>query len=763
MIHCKECYLHKQSRHELIFTNFTEGRGNKNAKVMFVLDHILYSDVIEEQILSSTQYQELLEEYCKNAQIDYHDLYITSLIKCYPSDKNKKPTKPAIKKCEELYLEKELKEIKPKIVILCGSTSCKFFIDGFQNMKQVVGKSFYSNVYNCYFVPVYDLYYLTQLNPKSKPHWQMRQAFNKVQYLLNASKKEAKIKVYNDYSMLSKLGNIVGVDTETEGLNYLQDDILTIGISDLKTTLAFDYKFGKGILWNKIIPELKKRKLVIHNALFDLLMFKRKGYDLTDNIHCDSMLLQHLLNPTGGRSLGFLISMYYGVSYKDIVDRANIKDMNPKDRLIYCGEDSFWHLKLCADLIKGIKKQESTQSVKVFMNLIKVLVDLHYTGILIDPERLKELITFYTDLINKEETTFRKKAKITEEFNLNSPKQLSDLLFNQWGLPILRRSKQTKEPSCNKEVLNQLTDKKPILKHLIDLSEHEGMRRKLVKQYQAHVREDGKIHSTFDLFSPDSSRLMSKKPNIQNANRKGRLKEVFVAKEGHSFVYYDYAQLEFRVWVHLSQDETAIKFIQEGKDIHRFIASRFHKKIEEEITKEERNLTKIINFGSMYGLTPEDIALQHKVPLEHAKQIQRIFFNICKKGYFWLQELEQEAERNKYVKTPFGTYRFFPDIDMTFDPRKKKKMLDEAKNFPIQSWAVELVFIGMYKIHQQLRQRGLDAHFVHQIHDACILEVKDEKVDEVVKIIEEYGQNPMQLSIPLTVEIKTGKRWSDVA
>jgi DNA polymerase-1 len=252
---------------------------------------------------------------------------------------------------------------------------------------------------------------------------------------------------------------------------------------------------------------------------------------------------------------------------------------------------------------------------------------------------------------------------------------------------------------------------------------------------------------------------MSRKPNIQNVPRDSRLKEIFVPEEGYSYVYYDYSQIEFRVWVHLAKDPVGTKFINEGKDIHTYIASRFWKVTEEEVSKKQRDIIKSVVYGSLYGRTPESIAQEHQISVDEAKQIQRTFFNICKKGYFWLKQTGQEAEKNKKVKTPFGTFKLLPDLDMSLG-YKKEEMIRSAINFVVQSWAVELVYIGAYKVWKEIQKQGLDACYVHQIHDAGILEVRDSQVKQVIEIIKQFANNPVKLSIPIVAEIKTGKSWA---
>ncbi len=777
MIRCKNCYLWKSSNKDLIFTNFTEGIGNKKSKVMLVFDNIFLADILEDKFFSDTNYKNLLSTFLVDTELKVEDLYITSLIKCYPSDTTKKPTKPAIHKCFESYLKQEIKEVNPKVIVLCGKEVIKFFLPEAQNirraiknLKDIVGKSFYSHTYNAYFVPVYNFYYLSNLNAYAPPKKQTYRAFKNIKYLLNKDYQDFKIDVLNDYSAIKHLGNTIGLDLEATGVDFTEDKILTIGLSDLKLNLSFDVGVGKGILWDKIIPEIKKRKLCIHHAKYDGLMLKATGETIQDNVIGDSMLMAFLLNPLGALNLEFLVKLQYGVTYKDVIDREHMADVDPEIRRVYCGKDSYFHKRLAIDLMTKLKEKGSEKSYKVFLEMMKVLVDLEYRGILIDKPKFNFLRKHYSDLKIEAETAFKKKFKLDEKFNLNSSKQLGELLFDKLGLPIIKYTKPkksiNKKPSTEKEVIKGLLSKNKNLQYLLDYTGNEGKLRKL-KTYEEHIKKDGRIHSQFKQISPDSSRVMSSKPNIQNVDRGSKLKELFIAPKGYTFVYFDFDQIEFRIWVHLSGDEKGIEFINAGRDIHSFIAKRFWKlpEPEEEIKKiylKKRELVKDIVYGTLYGRTPQSIAYEHKVPLEEAQGIQRLFFSICRKGYFYMKDLEQKILKDKYIKTPFGTYKYFPDIDLVFG-NKREHQLRSGKNFIVQSGAVEIeVFPATINIRREVIKQKLDACFVHQQHDMGMLEVLDPHVDSVVKIIRVKTFNPVKLSVPITASIKVGKTWADL-
>lgn len=804
MLRCKECTFYKQSCSGFVSTNFTEGVGPKNSEVMVIFDSPFQSDVLSESIGTNQEYNNHIDNYLKPLGMKLSDLYVTSFVKCFISDRKKKPTKIMKDKCVDLYLDKEIKEVKPKVILLMGRMVTQYFIPEITPkvpLKQVIGESFYNATYGCYVIPIYDMYYLTNFTGNSAPVRQTEKAFSKIKVHLTGGDIKAnrpKIEYSTKLEDLQKLGEYVTVDVETTGLNPRKDKVVTIAVSDKKLTVSFDFAFyadekskviknedetytviGYTEFYKKVLPavikELKKRKIVAHNAHFDLSILYSMGYDLTENLVSDTRMMQFLINPNGANALGFLVQLYYGIAYKEEIDRSKIVEMDKEERRYYCAEDVYYTYCLFVDLFKKLKEQDSLTSNKIFTDTIRNLVFTELKGIKADPNKIDELIEFYSNEKKECEAKFKKRFKLPEEFNLNSSKQLAKLLYEDLELPIYVRTKTIDpktgkgNPSTNEEAITRLADKRPALSVLVDYRTNKGHVEKL-KLYKESIKEDGRIHSSFNLFSPDSSRLMSSKPNIQNLPRNSRLKEVFIAEEGYSYLYYDYSQIEFRVWIHLSQDPNGIKFINEGRDIHAYIASKFYKMPEayfldkkNEDGKEKRNRVKAIVYGSMYGRTPEGIVKEHGGSVEEAEAIQAIFFSLCKTGWFWLQQIEQKIIKDKKLRTPFGTYRLFNDIELA-TPREKEELIRQAKSFIVQSWAAELGFVGVGKVCAEARRQRLDFTWIHNIHDADIYEVKDTDIEKAKTIVLSLAKSPYnKMSVPLDIDIKVGKSWDEIA
>jgi uracil-DNA glycosylase family 4 len=757
MLSCKECYIHKQSRVGYECTNVLKGNGSGTARVMVVFESLFYSDVKEHKIFTDLRYRRVIKDYFEGIGISINDIYFTSLIKCYLSDAKKKPTKVAINKCTGLYLNKEIEDIKPRIILTVGLAATKFFIPEVANLRQAVGNYFYSNIYNCYCLPLFSFQYLSNLSSYAPQVKGTHKAFQKVKYLLTKQKKDNFDFSYSsDYAKLKTLDKVVSVDFETAGTNYLKDDVVTVGISDLKQNLVFD---TDEIDWTKLTPELTKRKIVGQNFIYDLLFAKRLNLNLDQSFAGDTRVMQFLINRMGATSLGYMTQVYFGYGYKDEGDITKILEWSKEERKLRCVRDNYFQIRLFYKLYPIVKKMGSINAFKILSGILPVLADMEHKGILINEKRLNELMIDFNEKKEQAKAAFIKRLKLKEDFNPNSTKQLNEVLYGVLGLPVKIKTTEG-NPSANKKAIDIAAKSKPVLGKLLEYREYKGELEKLAL-YKKHILSDGRIHSKFNTFSPKSSRAMSAKPNIQNVKRGSAVKEIFIAPPGYSYLYYDFASLEFRLWAIISKDDKAIQFIKDGGDIHKYIASIYYKKPEKDITKQERAGIKDVVYGSIYGADPEGVAYNKGIDVKFAEQVQRLFFQLCRKGYFWIRETEQRIEKEKQVSTLFGTTKFIQDLELAKD-RQRKHLIDSAKNFIVQSTGGELGFITMIKIHKAFLTKGLDAHFVHNIHDGNIIEIKDSQVKEGLAIVKKYGTNPVPLSAPIEVDIKVGKSWASL-
>ncbi len=756
MLNCKECSLHKQTRIEYEFTNLIEGNGNPNADVMIIFESLCYSDVKEDRIFTDDRYKRLLQSYLDKVGISSNELYFTSLIKCYISDSKKKPTKAQMTKCFEHTLLAEIQKVKPRVIITVGGAVTKFFIPEAINLRQAVGNYFYSNLYKCYCLPIFSLNYLSNLNQFAPQHKRTSIAFQKIKYLITKKNTDSFDFSYTSkYEDLKKLGNIISVDLETDGTDSLTSPILTIGISDLKRSVVFD---TDELDWKAIAPELQSRKIIGQNFIFDLLFCHSIKLDLDNCFLADTRVMQFLINRLGATSLGYMTQVYFGYGYKDEGDITKIADWTKEERKLRCIRDNYFQIRLFYKLLPIIKKLGSFQSFKILSQILPVLADMQHTGFLIDQKRLDELIIDFYNKKDKAKEQFIKKLKLPDDFNLNSPKQLTDVLYRKLDLPVKIRTKEKNE-SANKKAVELAARSKPVLNKLLEYRDAKGELEKL-NLYKESIKSDGRIHSSFNTFSPKSSRAMSAKPNLQNVTKISPLKEIFIAPPGYSLIYYDFKSLEFRLWAIISGDDKAIEFIKADKDIHSYIASVYYKKQEKDVTAIERDSIKSVVYGSIYGADAEAVAYLKNIDVKLATNVQQIFFKLCRKGYFWIKDTEQRIIKEKQVRTPFGTIKYLYDLELARD-RNKVHLINSAKNFIIQSWGGEIGFVAMIKIHKAFKAKELDAHYIHNIHDGNIIQIKDNQVEQGLEIVKQYGNNPVKLSAPITIDIKVGKKWSD--
>lgn len=759
MLNCKECALYKYSRVGMTFSNFTTGFGDRNSPdIMVIFETPSSHDIQNESFFSDSKLQMLYKSILEKAGIK--TIYYTSLLKCFDCSLNA-ITATHKKKCANLYLLKEIEEVKPKKILCIGATSARFFIHGFKNLSQTIGGAFsYNNIplFTCFNFAI-----AVGKNQYSKEFSSIKQTLLTIKKCDSCKTKDI-INTKKDLSLLSTLGETVALDIETTGLNFRKDKILTIGLYDGTTSLCFDISdINFSTEFFRLMAEgLHSKKLILHNAVYDLKFLKFAGCDIVDSLFLDTMSMQYLIDSNSTLSLEFLVEFHFGVNIKTSVDRSNMLDMDPIDRWQYCAYDAYYTFKLCNKLLQKCKELCLLKSLNVRTMCSKLAIDLEFNGITVDKKKAQELQIEYGNSKFDSLDKFIKRFKLPENFNPNSTKQLTTLFYDTLKFPVKYRTDPTPNnpkgnPKVDNDAFNEFLKTRKGVQFLLDYKEYKGLLEKTTGYIEA-IQDDGKIHPNFNICSPGSLRMMMRDPNIQNCP-KGVLQDIFIASPGYTFVYYDYKALEFRLWIGISNDTTAADFIKQGRDIHFYIASVLFKKSEQEVSEEERDMVKCVVYGSIYGNTPDGIVYNSpNIPLDLAQRAQRLLFNLCKNGRQWIYNMERQAMEKEYTNTPFGARRFFTGIK-TFNKFKLKHAINEAKNFPIQSWGNEIGVVGAYKARELLKSNNIDARLVHQIHDAFIFEVKDEQLEAGLQLIKQGVVSPVPMCVPLAADFKTGKSW----
>jgi len=380
------------------------------------------------------------------------------------------------------------------------------------------------------------------------------------------------------------------------------------------------------------------------------------------------------------------------------------------------------------------------------MPLSRVLFDMEQSGVRVQPEELKAYGQALIGRIGELEQAIYRQADST--FNINSPKQLADILFVKMGI---KGGKKTKTGySTAADVLEKLAPDYPIVS---DILEYRGLM-KLKSTYaeglSSCIAADGRIHSTFNQTITATGRLSSTEPNLQNIPMRmelgRRIRKVFVPRDGYLFMDADYSQIELRILAHMSDDKQLIEAYRMEEDIHRITASKVFHTPFEEVTDLQRRNAKAVNFGIVYGISSfglsQDLSISKKEAAEYIEQ----YFATYPRVKEYLDRLVADAKEKGYITTMYGRRRPIPELaSSNFMQRSFGERV--AMNSPIQGTAADIIKIAMIRVWKKLRQTGLSSRLILQVHDELVIETRQEEVEQVRRILEEAGQLYTQIKI----------------
>ncbi len=392
------------------------------------------------------------------------------------------------------------------------------------------------------------------------------------------------------------------------------------------------------------------------------------------------------------------------------------------------------------------------------MPLTYVLYDMEKEGVMVRPEELKVYGEALTGRIKELEESIHEKAGT--EFNINSPKQLGEILFEKMQIPGGKKTKTGYSTAA--EVLEKLSEEYPIAS---DILEYRGLT-KLKSTYadglSAYIGEDSRIHSNFNQTITATGRISSTEPNLQNIPMRmelGRkIRKVFVPKEGCIFTDADYSQIELRVLAHMSGDEQLIEAYQTDADIHRITASKVFHTPFEEVTQLQRRNAKAVNFGIVYGISSfglsQDLSITRKEAAAYIEQYFATYPGIKK----FLDDTVAKAKEKGYVDTMFGRRRPVPELSSSnFMQRSFGERI--AMNSPIQGTAADIIKIAMIRVHNRLKEEGLASKLILQVHDELLIETKEEEKERVAVILAEEMKGAADLAVSLEIDLHTGENW----
>lgn len=397
---------------------------------------------------------------------------------------------------------------------------------------------------------------------------------------------------------------------------------------------------------------------------------------------------------------------------------------------------------------------------EVELPLVEVLREMEAAGVRIDVEKLKKAETVLTEELNALEQ--RIYALSEEPFNINSPRQVGELLFDKLKLDAKAKKSKNGQYSTSEEVLMGLKEKHEIVGLILEYRELKKLISTYIATLPSYIAADGKIHTTYNQTVTATGRLSSSNPNLQNLpirSERGRfIREAVIPDEGCSFLSADYSQIELRLMAHFSQDEHMLAAFRSGQDIHAATAARIYGKSIEEISKDQRRKAKTANFGIIYGISAFGLAQQLDCSRSEAKQLIDDYFAAFPRVIGYIENQKELARQRGYAETLFGRKRYLPDIHSQ-NATVRSFAERNAVNAPIQGTAADIIKMAMVSIHRRLKEEELKAQMIMQVHDELNFNVPMNEVERVREIVVNEMQNAVHLSVPLIAECGVGENW----
>lgn len=393
--------------------------------------------------------------------------------------------------------------------------------------------------------------------------------------------------------------------------------------------------------------------------------------------------------------------------------------------------------------------------------LIKVLFDMETSGVRVSGDELNALGAQYRRMVG--ELAEEIYGECGTRFNINSPSQLGEVLFEKLGLKSGKKGKNGKY-STNAEVLENLADEHPVAGKVLKYRFYQKLLSTYIDGLRPFIDRSGLVHTTYNQTITATGRLSSTNPNLQNIpirEEEGReLRKVFVPREGNVFIDADYSQIELRLLAHFSGCKELVEAYNEGRDIHSITASQVFGVPVEEVTPHMRRDAKAVNFGIIYGISEFGLARNLKIPMKTAKEYIERYFSTYSAVKDYMNSNVEFARKNGYVSTLTGRRRSIPEIK---SPNANIRQFGEraAMNMPLQGSSADIIKIAMNNVHARLAAEGLKTKLILQVHDELVLDAPEEEAQRAAEILKYEMENAVNLSVPLTVDVHSGKNWYD--
>ncbi len=579
----------------------------------------------------------------------------------------------------------------------------------------------------------------------------------------------------NDFLRIILTKEIISLDTETTNTDAMSAELVGMSFS-YKENQAFYIpvppnreEAQKIVDKFKPVFENEKSIKVGQNIKYDMIVLANYGINIKGKMF-DTMIAHYVLQPELHHGMDYLAEVYLKydtIKIEELIgakgkNQRNMRDLSPTDIYKYACEDADVTLKL-----KNILEKElETNGVKelfeeIEMPLVPVLAYMERNGVRIDTETLKETSKHFTIRMREIEEEIYKLAGM--EFNVSSPKQVGEVLFDR--LKIVEKAKKTKTGQyvTSEDILEGLRNKHEIVGKIL---EHRGLK-KLLGTYIDTLPElinpkTGRIHTSFNQTVTATGRLSSSNPNLQNIpirNEDGKeIRKAFIPDDGCEFFSADYSQIELRIMAHLSEDENMIEAFREEQDIHAATAAKIYKINIDDVTREQRSKAKTANFGIIYGISVFGLAERLNVERKEAKELIDGYFENYPKVKAYMDESIRSARDKGYIETIFKRKRYLPDINSR-NAIVRGYAERNAINAPIQGSAADIIKVAMIKIYKRFIDEGIKSKMILQVHDELNFSVLREEKEKVQQIVISEMEAAYKMKVPLLADCGWGQNW----
>ena len=581
-----------------------------------------------------------------------------------------------------------------------------------------------------------------------------------------------------------KKAELFAFDTETTSLNYMEADLVGVSFATAPGEAAYvpfghDYpgapdQLDRALVLDKLKPVLEdeQSKKVGQNLKYDMSVLARAGITLR-GVEYDTMLESYVIDSVATRhDMDSLALKYLGhknISFQEIagkgVKQLTFNQVGLDEAGPYASEDADITLRLHQTLWPRLEKEAGLKSVfhDIEMPLVPVLSRIERNGTYVDADMLKKQSTFLAKrMMELEEKAFEEAG---QKFNLGSPKQLGEILYEKLEIPVIKKTPKG-APSTAEAVLQDLALQGYPLPQVI--MDYRGVS-KLKNTYTDKLPElinpnTGRVHTSYHQAVAATGRLSSSDPNLQNIpvrSEEGRkIRLAFSAPQGKKIVACDYSQIELRIMAHLSGDKGLTHAFEHNLDIHRATAAEVWGKTLEDVSDNERRNAKAINFGLIYGMSAFGLAKQLGIPRGEAQEYIDRYFEKYPGVKRYMENTRADAAEKGYVETLFGRRLYLPEINSR-NGQRRQAAERTAINAPMQGTAADIIKHAMIKVHHWLEDSKLDALMIMQVHDELVFEVKESQVDDLVKEVTQRMEAAAKLDVPLIVDAGIGNNWEE--